>query len=345
MPSTLLRITGILCWPKRVLYSTCLLLMTILPFSAKSISNNAISEECSGKVQNDDLRFQHLFPSWIKTIAVISPASPANSKQIDIGLHLLRNAGIRVKVMPHARERENSGYISLEAGKRVADLEQAWLDPEVDLILCTRGGVGSESLLEKINWEKLRKRDMPLIGFSNITALHGAMIAKNVGHPYSGPSLTSLLGCDQESLLRFRTTLEGKKLAPVKLQVLRPGKCSGIAIGGHLVMLAKLSRTEFSPDTTDKIIFIECPGQKTERVKAMLEKLRYAGFFRHCSGVVFGSFVRCGSPEVIAKLLLEFSHTVKCPVFAGYPYGHTSSNYLIDFKRSVAIDKNGIITP
>ena len=317
-------------------------MMTALSPSAQKINSDS---ECPDSVQSDDLRFQDIFPRWVKTVAIISPASPADTSHVDTGILMLQNAGIRVKVMPHAREGENSGYTSIEAGKRIADLEQAWLDPQVDLILCTRGGVGSEHILDQIDWNKLRKRDIPLVGFSNITALHWAMIDQKAGHPYSGPSLTALLGCDQESLKRFRKTLDGDKLAPVQLQILRPGKCSGIAVGGHLMLLEKVSRTSFCSDTSGKIIFIECPGQKVSVLRDKLQKLREAGLFRQCAGIILGHFVNCGNPAKIATLLQDFTKTVACPVFYGYPYGHASSNYMIDFQRSISIDKNGVMTP
>ena len=310
--------------------------------SATEINSDS---ECSGRVQDSDLRFRNLFPPWIKTVAIISPASPGEKDQIDTGIRLLEGVGIRVKVMPHARERENSGYMQIEAKKRIADLEQAWLDPEVDLILCVRGGVGTEQLLEDIDWEKLKKRDMPLVGFSNITALHCAMIARNAGHPFSGPSLTALLGCDRESLTRFRAALDGSQSVPVQLRILRSGKCAGIAIGGHLMLLKAISRTSFCPDTTGKIIFIECPGQKVSVLRDNLHNLHDAGFFSKCAGLVFGHFVNCDPQSEVAVLLANFSATVSCPVFSGYPYGHASSNYMIDFRHVVSINEEGIITP
>ena len=324
------------------LWIGCMIAMTASTLMAQKTTS---ATECATPVQSDGKRFLGLFPEWVKTVAIVSPASPAETAHVDLGIRLLENAGIRVKVMPHARERENGGYISIEAEKRIADLEQAWMDPEVDLILCTRGGVGSETLLDKIDWEKLRKRDMPLVGFSNITALQCAMIVKKAGHPYSGPSLTALLGCDQESLKRFCMTLDGDKLPPLPLVVLRPGKCSGIAVGGHLMLLAKVSGTSFCPDTEGKVIFIECPGQKVSVLREKLRKLHDAGFFSKCAGIVFGHFVNCGFPDDVMAVLKEFAKTVSCPVFSGYPYGHADSNYMIDFRRSVSIDEKGMMTP
>jgi len=295
-------------------------------------------------IHDDDARFCDLFPSWVRTVAIVSPASPSDTVQVDTGITLLAKAGIRVKVMPHARECENTGYTAIAAAKRVADLEQAWLDPDVDLILCTRGGIGSEDLLPLMNWDNLCRRDMPLVGFSNITALHCAMLVRNAGHPYSGPSLSALLGCDLESLKRFRDSLSGVPLEPVQLKVLRSGSCGGIAMGGHLILLEKLCRTDFCPDTAGKVIFIECPGQSAVVMRDKLDHLFDAGFFKSCAGVVFGHLGHCDASAVTECLQDDFARTVSCPVFSGYPYGHEPDNYMLDFRRAVAIDGNGLIS-
>ena len=143
----------------------------------------------------EENRLAGIFPERIRTIALVAPASPGSSTQkVDRGIALLEKSGIRVKTMPNARIGEPAGYTSIPVGKRVADLEQAWLDPEVDLILCIRGGAGTSDILERLDWDKLRTRpDLPVLGFSDITALHMAMLKEKAGHPYASPSLLALL--------------------------------------------------------------------------------------------------------------------------------------------------------
>ena len=146
----------------------------------------------------EENRLAGIFPERIRTIALVAPASPGSSTQkVDRGIALLEKSGIRVKTMPNARIGEPAGYTSIPVGKRVADLEQAWLDPEVDLILCIRGGAGTSDILERLDWDKLRTRpDLPVLGFSDITALHMAMLKEKAGHPYASPSLLALLSAE-----------------------------------------------------------------------------------------------------------------------------------------------------
>ena len=105
--------------------------------------------------------FEGLFPPEIKTVAIVAPSMPGDApEKIDLCLNLLREAGLNVKIMPHAREGEPGRTRDdiIDVRKRAADLEQAWLDPEVDLILCLRGGWGGIDLIENLDWEKLRRR-------------------------------------------------------------------------------------------------------------------------------------------------------------------------------------------
>lgn len=307
------------------------------------LSANA-SEENAGEGAENSNRFRDLFPAWVKCVAIVSPASPGQTGEVDLGIALLKQAGIQVVVMPHAREHENSGYFTIEAEKRAADLENAWLDPRVDLILCTRGGIGSEDLADKLNWKKLaRRKDMPVVGFSNITSLHCAMLKTGVGHPFSGPSLTALLGCDETSLKHFRRTLDGDDLAPVQLRVLRGGKASGLTAGGHLMLLETMSRGDYAPDYAGKVVFIECPGRQPSAVENALNEMRGRGCFRKCAGIVFGHFVNCGPSGEVEEVLLRFSGTVACPVFSGFPYGHSGSNRMLDFRRKVSVGEDGML--
>ena len=116
--------------------------------------------------------FDGLFPSNIKTIALTAQSMPGDAPdKIDECIDLLRKAGLNVKIMPHARDNEPGSRREdiVDVNLRAADFEQAWLDPEVDLILCIRGGWGGIDLIEKLDWDKLRRRpDMRVIGFSAI---------------------------------------------------------------------------------------------------------------------------------------------------------------------------------
>ncbi|MDR0932546.1 MAG: LD-carboxypeptidase [Victivallales bacterium] len=286
-------------------------------------------------------RLAGIFPKWVKTIALVAPASPGPSIQkVDEAIGLLTEAGIKVKVMPNAREGEPAGYTSIPAKKRVADLEQAWLDTEVDLILCIRGGVGTIDIVDKLDWEKLRTRpNLPVLGFSDITVLHMAMLKEKVGHPYASASLLALPIIDNDSLKSIQSVLNAQSPEPVKLTPLRTGKASGVALAGHLRLLDTVSRTRFRPETQGKVIFIESPDLAPAEAEKTLQNLRESGFFDSCAAVVFGRLSNCGEHEEI--VMRDFAGKVKCPVYMGFPYSHTPRNQMIDLRGEITIDDKG----
>lgn len=290
-----------------------------------------------------DAPLSGVFPESVKVIAIVAPGSPASdSSKVDLAIKHLTAAGKKVKVMPNARKGEPcKNYSSIAPELRIADIEQAWMDPEVDLILCIRGGAGTAQIVQNINWDKLRRRpDMPVLGFSDITALHLAMLKERAGHPVCAPSLTALLRVDSASKKSVMLGLSGRPRPDMQLEVLTPGHARGMILAGHLRLLKEMNQTRFQADTTGKVIFIECPDLNEVRAADALENLRKSGFFDHCAAVVFGRLSNCRKNERQVKQ--KFAQSVKCPVFDGFPYSHTARNHLLDMRKKVEISADGI---
>ena len=286
-----------------------------------------------------------VFPDSVKVIAIAAPGLPAaKSEPVDKTIKYLRLAGKKVKVMPNARRGEpcRSYRDFIKPELRAADIEQAWLDPEVDLILCVRGGNGTPGMVGHLNWEKLRTRpDMPVMGFSDITALHLAMLKEKAGHPVCAPSLTKLLQVDDASRKSINLGLSGNPRADIKTEPLKPGRAEGLILAGHLRLLDTMNKTRFKPDTAGKVIFIECPDLNEKRAADTLESLRTAGFFDRCAAVVFGRLSKCRKAERQVKT--AFADKVKCPVFDKFPYSHGRQNHLLDMRRKVAVSEDGTL--
>ena len=299
------------------------------------------------------LDFSGCFPTGcIRTVALVMPASIQPKRNFDRGKAALEAAGYKVKVMP----RLNFKNVAPVAD-RVADFEQAWMDPEVDLVLCARGGIGAEDLLDKLDWAKLRTRKQRVLGFSNITMLLNAMLKGKAGHPFSGPTLSQLIYARPETLKWLAKALaEEKPMPDVKLTPLRPGACSGLACGGHISLVLKGVQMGWAADTKDRIVFLETSIREPSSVRASLDELVKSGYFKDCAGVVFGDLA-AGGPNrkklagadlavaraEMAQIRKDFAAKMTCPVFEGYPYGHVPKSYAIDFLREKTITPEGIL--
>jgi muramoyltetrapeptide carboxypeptidase len=290
-------------------------------------------------------------PPDVRTVAIVMPGSVLAKPSFDRGVAMLRAAGYRVKVAPRL-----SFKAQAPVEDRVADLEEAWMNPEVDLVLCARGGQGTEDLLPKLDWAKLRTRRQRVLGFSNITWLLNAMLKEDAGHPFSGPTLASFLKADASALSWMAASLGGGALPDLKLRPLRPGACAGKPCGGHISMLFRALPLGWTPDTTGRIVFLECSVRHPPVVRKELEALVAGGFFTNCAGVVFGDItpgdekgnhltgeaLKSGREEVL-QIKKDFAAKVTCPVWDGYPYGHVPLNCAIDFFREVTISEDGVL--
>jgi len=276
----------------------------------------------------------------VKTIGVslISSVVP-EAKFMEISNRLVR-AGYRLKVAPNVLE---SKVASVDRRKQL--LEDMWMDPEVDLLVFARGGQGAVDVVEKLDWEKLKKRDMRVIGFSDLTMLVNSMLAKGVGHPMTGPVLTTLCYSNQAAVNRMRDMMNGCP-KDMRLRVVKGGDkpVEGLAMGGLLDRLHRLTLKEWLPDATGRVIFIENTNKYASRTDEMLGCMLEKGVFEKAAAVVICDFNSKQPKEATRKKLEEFSAKIPCPVFSGFPYGHVPNTSIIDFRRKLTISPDGTLS-
>ena len=306
-----------------------------------------------GAAEPTTLDLKGCFPTGVvKTVALVMPASIYNKKNYELGKAALEAAGYKVKVMPRLNFKKVA-----PVEDRVADFEQAWMDPEVDLVLCIRGGTGAEDLLDKLDWAKLRTRNQRVLGFSNITMLLNAMLKEKAGHPFSGPTLSQLIYAKPETLSWLSKTLaEEKPMPDVKLTPLRPGACKGLACGGHTALVLKGIQMGWAADTKGRIVFLETSVREPSEIRKTLDDIVASGYFNGCAGVVFGELTPGGpnrkkltgaalaaARAEVANIRRDFAAKMTCPVYEGYPYGHVNKSFTIDFLREKTISSDGIL--
>ncbi len=172
------------------------------------------------------------------TIGIVSISSIIPADQLDAGTNMLLSAGYRVKVASNV-----PGPKVAPPEERARILEECWLDPEIDMLLFSRGGEGAEEVVPLLDWERLRTRpDMPVVGFSDVTILLDAMLAKGVGHPISGPMLSYAKRLTPEARDWFRAVMAGvfdgppggRPLPVVKLRPLNGGNAADLKPVGPL---------------------------------------------------------------------------------------------------------------
>ena len=264
-------------------------------------------------------------------IAVVSPASSARTDRIQRGIEILRDLGYDVFAAPHALGK-HPPYFSASTEERLADLHGAFADPEVAAIICTRGGYGSNYLLEGLDLDLIRAHPKPLFGYSDMTAMQTWLLDQTGLVAFHGPMAAADFANDKGVHLEsFRAAITGGLVrvgAGQGLRALRGGTARGTLYGGCLSLLTAALGTRFAPQTEGKLLFLEDVGAKPYQVDRMLRQMTVAGKFEGVRGFIFGEMLECGSrgadPDLLEQVVRRLLEPFNVPIAIGLRSGHVS---------------------
>jgi muramoyltetrapeptide carboxypeptidase len=262
-------------------------------------------------------------------VAVIAPAGPFDRPAFEAGLTVIgRRYRVRYDERIHARHR----YLAGDDDRRLAELTAALADPETKAVFCARGGYGSMRLLGKLSALAatpaiIRK---PLIGFSDITALHQWLQSRGLVSIH-GPVLTQLGRLSAQGPERLYSLLESASPAQplTGTATYVGGAVEGPLLGGNLSVITRLLGTPFLPPLEGAILLLEDVAEQPYRLDRMWTHMELAGVFRQISGIVLGSFIGCEQRDASytgADVLRDLAAATGLPCAAGFPIGHGDIN-------------------
>jgi muramoyltetrapeptide carboxypeptidase len=217
-------------------------------------------------------------------------------------------------------------------------------DPNVDGIICARGGYGCDRILSPLDPEAFRAAAKPLVGFSDVTSLllWQWRCAGLIG--FHGPMLDRGGNVDVDAMSHLFEQLRGESALPCVLrgQALSGGQATGHLIGGSLTILASSIGTAWEPDTRGAILLLEDVGEKPYRIDRMLQQLRAAGKLEELAAIGVGNFHACVDeryPEPSVDTVIEEAlGGLGIPVATGLPFGHVKDNYAWPMGGRATID-------
>ena len=265
-------------------------------------------------------------------IALISPSYSTPMENVEAASQILREWGFEPVVGPNVGKE----YLGKYAGtpeERLSDLEWALRDPDIKAILCNRGGYGTIQLTTMLPLQDISAHPKWMIGFSDITTLHGmetragvmsihgtmcSLMAKSQGAGYTNTLLRDILnGTIPEYVLPAH---------PLN----RPGHATGTLVGGNLCTFTPILGTD--ADATlgqDNLLFIEEVEEDMSHIDRLINALLLNGVFDRCRGVILGEFTDCkanldyGSVE---EMICSYLKDLGIPVLCGFPAGHGDVN-------------------
>jgi muramoyltetrapeptide carboxypeptidase len=275
------------------------------------------------------------------TIGVAAPASPYDSRsEVLRGVEWWESRGYRVRLAEHVYARDD--YVAGDAKDRAADLNALFADPEVNVVQALQGGYGSAQTIPHLDFDAIAANPKPLVGFSDITALH-VSIRQRTGMPtIYGNGLVGVGSAEATAFTRERllAVLTVDATGPVPpnpddpyVRAIRGGKATAPLVGGCLWLLMQTMGTPWELDLDGAIFFFEDYKAPPYYVDGMLTQLKHAGKLDGVAGVVVGEMEGCDWGDLrpasdwarsrsLEDVLEEHLEPLGVPVIYRLPLGH-----------------------
>jgi muramoyltetrapeptide carboxypeptidase len=275
-------------------------------------------------------------------VALVSPSGPLKDEaDVARAIATVESLDWQAVVGPNALQKH--GYFAGTDEERASDLNDAIANPDIDGIWCLRGGYGAMRLLGKLDVSPLRLRPKPLLGYSDITALHAAWQRVGIISYHAPVARAELTPFSRESLQRAVVLRGDSAGAAPDAQILREGRVSGRLAGGNLALSAALCGTPWAIDFRDAIVVFEDVNEPIYRVDRLLMQLRLAGALDGCRGLIFGHCTDC--PEAsdegsrtLTQVVQETADALGVPTLLGVPIGHIANQWTLPLGSAAVLD-------
>ena len=259
--------------------------------------------------------------------------------------------GVSLTFGAHVDERDQFDSSAIAA--RVADLHEAFADPQVDAVLTVIGGFNSNELPPHLDWDLIAAHPKIFCGFSDITALLNAIFARTGLVTYSGPHWSTFGMRDhfEQTLAWFVDALFDDhtiEVLPAREWTddlwfldqddrhpetnsgwwpLHTGTTRGRLVGGNLCTYNLLQGGDYRPSLDGALVFVEDddltnPVEFARDLTSLLQLPDAAAM----TGLLIGRFQRkSGITHALLEDIVGRQPVLDgLPVLANVDFGHTS---------------------
>ncbi len=307
------------------------------------------------------------------TIRIIAPSGSLvrlDKTNFNIAQKRFEDLGMKVTVSKNALNVNCYGTSSVE--ERVQDIHEAFKDKNVKMIICAIGGYSVIQIIDKIDYDLIRKNPKIIVGYSDNTALLNAIYAKTGLVTYLGPNFADFgvkLGFEYTFNYFKKIVMSHAKiivsdskefsddqwyinqdnrvfLPNQGRKIVNKGIAHGKIVGGNLCTLQLLQGTQYMPDLKDKILFLEDDDLVGDsfifEFDRNLHSLMLQPNFKKVKALVIGR-MQIGaklSVDDLVSLLNSKKELSKIPIIINLDFGHTRPLLTIPIGGDCYIDND-----
>lgn len=294
-----------------------------------------------------------MIPSKLKkgdTIGVIAPSNYIEKddlEYINASIALMEASGFKVKFGKYVFE-DTLGY-GTSPEKRAADINWAFTDDEVKAIMCVKGGEDSNTTLDYIDYEMIKKNPKIICGFSDNTSILNAIHEKTGLVTYHGPTFKSLTSWEtgyayKQFIKTFAENTESLIMGEPEDEytTIQVGQATGELVGGNLSLFTKLVCGKYAVNVQDKILFLEELGFEAapEMVNSNIYYLKQNGVFDRIAGLWIGNYEHPSKIGLEKIIINAIGDEYKFPIIKSDNFGHIDKKIIIPIGTKAEINTN-----
>ncbi|WP_440896457.1 S66 peptidase family protein [Amphibacillus sp. Q70] len=231
--------------------------------------------------------------------------------------------------------------------KRARELMKLYLNPEIKAIFDLSGGDSANQVLPYLDFEKIEQCSKPFLGYSDLTVVLNSLFSQ-ANHPSYHYQIIHLVGEDylkqQEQL--YRVLFDQAPPISFDYYWLYGKEMSGTMIGGNIRCLLKLAGTNYLPNPSGKILFLESRSGLANRIATFFAQLDQIGYFEKISGILLGEFSELEQKEGLVsliELIHPYQERYQFPVAKTDQVGHSVDSHILRLGVPYKFTAQGIL--
>jgi len=292
-------------------------------------------------------------PSALKpnaTIGIVSPSSWLNEPDLKTAVSVFENKGYKL-VLGESVFLKEFTYAGTPQ-ERADDINNMFANPDIDAIICARGGYGANRVLPLLDYDLIQENPKIFMGYSDITAFLISITQKTGLVTFHGPMLTTFKkGMVNYNFDLMNNILVGSESVTIQSPsglpacILKPGKAKGPLWGGNMCLLVNRLGTPDQLNTAGAILFIEDIDEYLYAFDRMLVHMKKAGMFENIKGLIIGELVEMKDYDdpfgkSTDEIVMDVCGDLDIPIISNFPCGHGIYQATLPISIPVQLDAN-----
>ena len=314
---------------KKIIYLAMIFLS--LNIFSKNETNKIFEKASVIEKKSQEKKKEIIIPEHLKpgdTIGIIAPANYSNdSSKYEIDYLIEKGFNI-----VYGKSFGNSWYgFGATDDVRADDINKMFSNKDIKAIFAIRGGYGTIRIVDKLDYENIKKNPKIFMGYSDITTLLLAINEKTGLVTYHGPMTVNFKDIPIETENSFVDTIQNNKRINLldyekSYSIMKQGTAEGEIIGGNLALIVASLGTKYEINTDNKILFLEETNEATYRIDRMLQQLKLAGKLDKIKGIILGNFKNAKQAEKddmsLDDVFWETFKDMNIPIIKNFKSGH-----------------------